>query len=142
MPRLLLLYTLPLIALLAACDKKDVVPTPMPQVQGSPGSEAKAAAPAPTGPKEKADYIAAAEKDLAEIKARIVELKASLQNLAGDAKAIAQKQLESLEADLLAAEARLGELKSASIEKWKELRQGTSAAIERLKESVQKVRNK
>jgi len=143
MRHLIWLAVIALAAGMTACEKKDIVPAPIPIPQTDGGaaktpSKPEAGALESAARQERDDFVAAAEKDLAEIKARMLELKRDLVQASGEAKAALQRQITALEQEMQSAEKKLAELKAATLAEWKGLRQGISAAIDQLKQSVKK----
>lgn len=87
---------------------------------------------------ERDEFVAKAQKEMAELNKKMAELRKKAKKLSGEAKARLDQQIRNLEPELKAAEQKLADLKSATGEKWEELKAGVSGAIDRLKQSVQK----
>ncbi|GAO37730.1 hypothetical protein SCT_3166 [Sulfuricella sp. T08] len=89
---------------------------------------------------ERDEFVGKAQKELAELNKKMAELKKKAKKLSGEGKAKLDRQIQDLEPELKAAEQKLADLKSATGEKWEELKAGVSGAIGRLKQSMQKTR--
>jgi sporulation protein YlmC with PRC-barrel domain len=87
--------------------------------------------------KQRDQFVAAADKDIAKGKARLVELEKKAGAAATDAKAKIDLQITGLDADVKSAESKLGEMKSAAAARWKEFEAGVSAATARLRKSAE-----
>jgi predicted nucleic acid-binding Zn-ribbon protein len=121
-----------------ACDKKDVTPLPRTawnevQQQGRQAAVAAESA----AKKERDQFVAVVENDVQQIRAKISDRRSRIAKASGKAKAASALQTAALEEELMVAEQKVVDLKSATAEKWKDLRQGMSTAIDRLKQSVQ-----
>jgi hypothetical protein len=81
-------------------------------------------------------FIATAEQDIAKGKAQIAELNKKAGGAATDAKARINVQITALQADVKSAEAKLDELKKATVKRWREFESGVSAATARLRKSI------
>lgn len=101
--------------------------------------EAIGAAAAKAG-QERDEFVGKAQKEMAELNEKMAELRKKANKLGGEAKARLERQIQNLEPELKAAEQKLADLKSATGEKWEELKAGVSGAIDRLKQSMQKTR--
>ena len=137
-----LLFSLVFVGLLAglsACKKLDEVPLPKAGTE-----EAKQQPQAVAGgvesatKKERDEFVAAMEKDLGELKAKIADLKTEVTKASGKAKVALEQQVKALEEETKSAEQKLADIKSATVEKWKDLQAGMTAALDHLKQSVQK----
>ena len=89
---------------------------------------------------ERDEFVVKAKKELAELNKKMSELKNKAKKLSGEGKAKLDRQIQDLEPELKAAEQKLADLKSATGEKWEELKAGVSGAIDRLKQSMKKTR--
>ncbi len=87
---------------------------------------------------ERDEFVGKAQQEMAELNKKMAELRKKAKKLSGEAKARLDQQIRNLEPELKAAEQKLADLKSATGEKWEELKAGVSGAIDRLKQSVQK----
>lgn len=81
-------------------------------------------------------FVAAADRDIAEGKARVSELEKKAGTAATDAKARIDLQIAALQVDLKSAEAKLTELQQATAVRWKEFEASVSAATARLRKSI------
>lgn len=82
-------------------------------------------------------FVAAADKDIAKGKAKVVDLEKKAGLAATEAKAKIALQITALQVDVKSAEAKLTEMKQASAVRWKEFEGGVSAAITRLRKSIE-----
>ena len=140
MNRLLLwLLVTGLAASISACDKTEVTPLPRTGA-GEVKQQAREAAGAVQNAaiKEKDAFVAAVENDVQATKAKIGDLKGRIANATGKAKAAMEQPIAALEDELKVAQRKLTDLKSATAEKWQDLRQGVSSAIDHLKQAVRK----
>lgn len=87
---------------------------------------------------ERDEFVAKAQNEMAELDKKMAELRKKAKKLGGGAKAKLDRQIRNLEPELKAAEQKLADLKSATGEKWEELKAGVSGAIDRLKQSIRK----
>lgn len=81
-------------------------------------------------------FVAAADRDIADGKARVSELEKKASTAATDAKARIDLQISALQVDLKSAEAKLTEMKQATAVRWKEFEASVSAATARLRKSI------
>ncbi|WP_342619401.1 PRC-barrel domain-containing protein [Rhodoferax sp. GW822-FHT02A01] len=81
-------------------------------------------------------FIAAADKDVADGKAKVADLEKKSTAAAADAKAKIDAQLTVLRADVKSAETKLAEMKQATAARWKEFELGVGAATARLRKSM------
>lgn len=81
--------------------------------------------------------MAAAERDIADGRAKVLELERMTGSAATDAKARINQQNSALKADLEAAEARLAEMKKATAARWTEFESRVSEATARLRKSIE-----
>ena len=81
-------------------------------------------------------FVAAADKDIAKGKAKVAELEKKAGAAATDAKAKLNFEMTALQADVKAAEAKLGEMKQATAARWKEFEADVSAATAKLRKST------
>ena len=81
-------------------------------------------------------FVAAADKDIVKGKAKVVELEKKASAAATDAKAKINTEMTALQADVKAAEAKLGEMKQATAARWKEFEADVSAATAKLRKST------
>jgi sporulation protein YlmC with PRC-barrel domain len=83
-------------------------------------------------------FVAATEQDIAKAKEAVAELEKKAAAAAGDAKVKLDQQNAALKLDLKAAEDKFAELKRAGASRWKEFEADTSAALARLRKSLEK----
>jgi hypothetical protein len=139
MKRLFSLIVLGLSVGLSACNKLDEVP--LPKVgSGEAKQEPKAVVGAveSAAKKERDEFVAAVEKDLGELKAKIASLRSEGVKTSGKARAAMEQQITALEQEAKSAEQKLADTKSATVERWKDLQAGTKATLDHLRQSVQK----
>ena len=84
---------------------------------------------------EKEEYVARAQKAVDEARAEIATWRAEAGKARAGAKDRLQRQIDAMEARWKLAERKLGELRSASGEAWKDLRSGVDRAVEDLSRS-------
>lgn len=82
-------------------------------------------------------FLAAADKDIANGKARVADLEKRAGVAAADAKAKINGQITTLQGDVKSAEARLNEMKAATAARWKEFEAGVNAATAKLRKSIE-----
>lgn len=87
---------------------------------------------------ERDEFVGKAQKEMAELNKKMAALKKKAKKLSGEAKAGLDRQIQNLELELKVAEQKLADLKSATGEKWEELKTEVSAVIDRLKLAMQK----
>lgn len=87
---------------------------------------------------ERDEFVAKAQKEMAELNKKMAELRKKAKKLGGKAKARLDRQIQNMEPELKAAEQKLADLKSATIERWEGLKAGVSGAIDCLKQAMQK----
>lgn len=85
---------------------------------------------------ERDEFVNKAQKDLDELNKKILELKKKALNKSGEAKVNLEKNIHKIEQKQHIAEQKLAEAKSATIEKWQELKAGVSNAIKRLNQAL------
>jgi sporulation protein YlmC with PRC-barrel domain len=83
------------------------------------------------------EFVAAADKDIANGKAKVADLEKKAGMAATDAKAKIDVQINSLQGDVKSAESELSKLKQASVVRWKEFEYGVNAATARLRKAVE-----
>jgi hypothetical protein len=139
MKRLFGLTVLGLSLGLSGCNKLEQVPLPK---VGS--GEAKQEPQAVVGggesvaKKDRDEFVAAMEKDLGELRAKIADLKMEVKKASGKARTTLEQQITALEEEAKSAEQKLADIKSATLEKWRALQQGMKSTFDHLKQSVQK----
>jgi hypothetical protein len=82
-------------------------------------------------------FVAAADKDIAKGKAKMADLEKKSGVAAADVKAKIDLQITALQMDVKSAEAKLTEMKQATAVRWKEFEAGVSAAMGRLRKSIE-----
>ena len=83
-------------------------------------------------------FVDEAEKDILRGRAKAVELQKMATGATTDAKGRLDLQAAELDLDLKTAEARLTEMRRASATSWKEFESDVSAALARLRKSIEK----
>ncbi|RFO96913.1 photosystem reaction center protein H [Rhodoferax lacus] len=81
-------------------------------------------------------FIAAADKDVAQAKAAIAELEKKAASATAETKARLNEQIAALKDQVKAAESKLAELKAASVKRWHEFEAAVKAATARLRDSL------
>jgi PRC-barrel domain len=81
-------------------------------------------------------FMAAADKDIASAKAKVVELEKLSMASGADAKSRIDEQVVNVRREMKSAEARLAEMKQTNAARWKDFEAGVSAATARLRKSV------
>jgi hypothetical protein len=127
--------TLGLALLVTACEKDR---TPLPKT----ASPAESSTPGKTDAwaAERDKFAAATQKELDQAKLAIAELKTKTQGATAKLREQLDQQSKRLDDELLAAQKKLDDAKKAGDNAWMELRNGSAAALEQLKESVEKAR--
>ena len=82
-------------------------------------------------------FVATAEKDIANGKAKVVDLEKKAGAAGADVKARIDLEISAIQGDVKSAEAKLTEMKQATAARWKEFEAGVSAATARLRKSVE-----
>ena len=126
---------------LSACKKLDEVPLPKvgsgeakqetKELVGTVESAAR---------KERDEFVAAMDKELGELKAKIADLRTEVAKASGKAKVALEQKITALEEETKSAEQKLAGIKSATVEKWKALQAGMKETLDHLKQSLQKAR--
>jgi sporulation protein YlmC with PRC-barrel domain len=83
-------------------------------------------------------FVAAADKDITSGRAAVARLEKKAGTAAAEAKARIDVDITALQMDVKSAEAKLAEMKQASILRWKEFEADVSAATARLRKSTAK----
>ena len=81
-------------------------------------------------------FVAAADKDIARGKAKVLELEKQAGVAGSDVRAKIDLQIISVKAEVKAADAQLDEMKHAAAARWKEFEAGVSAATARVRKAV------
>jgi len=82
-------------------------------------------------------FVAAAEKDIVNGKAKLADLENKAGVATTDVKARIDLQISALQVDVKSAEAKLTEMKQATTIRWREFEAGVSAATARLRKSIE-----
>ena len=129
------LIGLALVAALAgvSCDK---FKPPAPEMQNPPAPSGQASA----QEGERTAFAQAAQKELDDLKATIAEFKARAEASAAQTRARLGEEVKKLEADLIDAQQRLTELKTATAESWSQMKESFSRSVDRLKRGVEDYR--
>lgn len=142
MKRLVIPVVLGLALAMSACGKKEEGTAPQTSA-GEVQKEVKEAvsAVADKARQERDEFVSKTQKEVDELNKQMAELRQKAEKATGEAKAKLDQQLQNLEQERQAAEQKLAELKAATGEKWQEFKAGVSDAIDRLKQSIRKVRD-
>ena len=81
-------------------------------------------------------FIAAADRDVAQAKAAIAEMEKKTASATAETKTRLNEQIAALKDQVNAAETKLSELKAASVKRWQEFEAAVSAATARLRDSL------
>jgi sporulation protein YlmC with PRC-barrel domain len=81
-------------------------------------------------------FVAAADKDITEGKAKVADLEKRGSTAGAEAKARIDQQITGLRVDLKSAEVKLTELKQATAVRWKEFEAAVNAATSRVRKSI------
>lgn len=84
------------------------------------------------------EFIAAAERDITNAKAKVSDLDKAAGTAATDMKAKIDTQTTTLKADMKTAESKLGEMKMATVKRRREFEAGVNAATARLRKTTDK----
>lgn len=141
MKRLILPVLLGLAFTASAAEKvENAAPTKAGSTDVRKGAGEAVDAVAAKAKQERDEFVTKAQKEMTELKKNLAELKQKAEKLSGKAKARMDKQIREMEPELKAAEQKLADLKSATSEKWEELKAGISSTIGRLKHSLQETK--
>ncbi len=139
MSRSLLPMMVGLSVFIAGCEKNEPAKVTGEQVEKKVTEAAGAVA--DYAKQEKDEYVARAQKAIDEAKAEMDALKARAKRARASGKGKLKGQIKASERRWKVAQRKLGELKSASGEAWKDLKSGMDKAIDDLKPaSAKKVR--
>ncbi|MBP6530030.1 MAG: PRC-barrel domain-containing protein [Burkholderiales bacterium] len=81
-------------------------------------------------------FVATAEKDIANGKKRVADLEKATSAAAADVKVRIDSQVAALKSDVTSAEGKLTELKKATVTHWRDFEAGVSAATARVRKSL------
>lgn len=81
-------------------------------------------------------FVSGAEYDVASGKQRVAELQAKVGAVTADLKARTELELESMQQNLRDAESALGQLKRASVKRWKEFEAEVTVTTTRLRDAI------
>ena len=81
-------------------------------------------------------FVASADKNIAEGKAKLADLEKKAGTAGSEAKARIDLQISALQIDVKSAEMKLGEMKQVTVARWKEFEAGVNAATARLRKSI------
>jgi sporulation protein YlmC with PRC-barrel domain len=82
-------------------------------------------------------FVAAADKEVEKGKAKIADLEKKASNAATDAKAKINTEVTALKADVKSAESKVGEMRRATVARWREFEVDVNAATARLRKSIE-----
>lgn len=139
MLRLLIPVLIGLSVLFSGCEKKEEFVTPK-----TNGESAKQeAAPGTQSAQEQAkqvrdEFVAKMQQEMEELNVKLTELRTKAQAMSGQAREQVEQQIKNLEQEQKEATAKFESLKSATAEKWEELKAGAADALDRFKKSMQK----
>ncbi|HPT57735.1 MAG TPA: PRC-barrel domain-containing protein, partial [Casimicrobium sp.] len=84
------------------------------------------------------EFIAAAEKDIANAKTKVSDLDKAAGTATADMKAKIDAHTMTLKAEMKTAEGKLSEMKMATVKRWREFEASVNAATGRLRKSTDK----
>lgn len=131
MDKFLPVLLLGLILATSACEKKEE--RILPKVGATDQTDASE-----KSGSDRAAFIQQAQNELDELGIKLADIRKNAVSATGTAKDKLDQQLLRLEQERGNVEEKLANLKSEVGEKWKDLKAGVTAAIEQLKQSVQK----
>ena len=82
-------------------------------------------------------FVAAADKDVEKGRAKIADLEKKAGNAASEAKTKINTEVTALKADVKSAETKVGEMRRATIARWREFEVDVNAATARLRKSIE-----
>ena len=89
---------------------------------------------------QKREFIAKAEHDLADLGTAMEDLRTRAQGATAETKAKMDEALRNLERERTQTQQKLSDLKSASANAWQDAKAGFQSALERLRQSYEKVK--
>ena len=139
MNRLPVLVLLGLSVTLSACEKKEQLPQP---TIGSESTRKPAAGSGATmteqAHQKRKAFVEEMQREMDALNVKLGELKSKARTLTGEAKVKIDRQIQNLEQEQKAAARKFDALKTATGEKWTEMKAGVVDAVDRLKQSVRK----
>ena len=121
------------LTLALACVACDKVKPPQPELQKPPTASGQAA----SQDRERSEFGQAAQKELDELRAAITELRAKAGAANAQTQARLSQQADKLELEWREAQQRLSELKSATVESWRQTKESFGKTISQLKASIE-----
>jgi sporulation protein YlmC with PRC-barrel domain len=88
---------------------------------------------------KRAAFLAAADRDISKAKVAVRSLEKKASAGSAEAKAKIDIEITALQADLKSAEAKLSEMKQSGTTRWREFESDVSAAMARLRKSIEQV---
>ncbi len=82
-------------------------------------------------------FVAAADKDVEKGRAKIADLEKKAGNAASEAKTKINTEVTALKADVKSAETKVGEMRRATIARWREFEVDVNAATARLRKAIE-----
>lgn len=122
-----------LAAATVSCDK---LKPPQPQLQPAPTVSGQAGQPAAVEDHQR--FTQSSQKTLDELRDAIAGFKAKAETANVETKAKVNAGVEKLEAEFREVEQRMGELKSATVESWTQIKESFGKSLEKLKNSVER----
>lgn len=122
-----------LAAATVSCDK---LKPPQPQLQPAPSVSGPAGQPA--AEEERQRFTQSSQKTLDELRDAIAGFKAKADTANVETKAKLNEGIEKLDAEFRDVQQRMGELKSATVESWKQVMESFGSSLEKLKNSVER----
>lgn len=118
---------------IASCDK---VQTPLPEIKTDP---TKAGSPDSKNEDQNA-FSQSAQLELAELKAKLEELKVKSREAGKQTKNLMEKEIERLESDFQTTQQKLSDLKAATTDGWKQMKDAVRQSIEKLRADINSAR--
>lgn len=123
------------LAMAAATVSCDKMRPPQPQLQPAPPVSGQAGQRAAVDERE--TFTQSSQKTLDELRDAIAGLKAKAETANVETKAKLNEGIERLEAEFREVQQRMGELKAATVESWKPVKESLDTSLEKLKSSVE-----
>lgn len=131
MTKLLLALLLGVMLAGSGCEKKEerILPKVDTANQADAGEQSRS---------EREEFVRQAQKEIDDLSAKLDDIRKKAMDATGNAKQKLDQQVVLLEQEKKDVEGQLAKLKAEIGEQWKDLKAGVTAAIEKLRRSVQK----
>jgi chromosome segregation ATPase len=142
MQRSLLMILLTLALASSGCTKKEEASTPAPSPDAGQQKDSAAAAEAQGRVnRERDEFVKQVETEMEGVNAEIEKLQKKANAASGNAKAKLEREMQTLGEERRALEEKVAELRAASGRTWEGLKSLVEAALDRLKRSMQKLKD-